>query len=110
MATATELIDGKLKLAQQEDTLNFMEQQSLSQLIAYSKSAEPAPGGGNANAAQLDGPVAVQPPLLKLSKVPDGQDPATVIGPLLSAGSTVVFSAIVFVEGKETNVIGFREK
>jgi hypothetical protein len=56
----------------------------------------------------LEGPVAVQPPLLHLIAVADGQDPATSIGKLLSAGNTVVFSAIVFVADSETTVIGFR--
>lgn len=108
MATTTELIDGKLALAQQEDTLNLMEQQSLSKLVAYRKSVDPAPGGGNANEADLEGPVAEQPPLLHLIAVAGGQDPATALGQLSSAGNTVVFSAIVFVADQEATVIGFR--
>jgi hypothetical protein len=101
-------IDGKLMLEQQQDTLNTIEQTNFQKVTAYAKK-EPQPASGQVNKATLeDVPIGEQPPLLQLIAVGAGQTAQSVAAAQTTAGKTIAFQGIVFVDSKETTVIGVR--
>lgn len=108
-AVHKQLVDGGQTLAQQEQTLNFMEQVTFAKVITYAKSSRTSVAGLTANEAALeDVPIGQQPPPLHLEAVNNDTQASAVISGQVKKGKTVVFHERAFVESVEKIVMGFR--
>ena len=109
MPTTSHFVDGKNTLAQQQDTLNFMEQFTASKVITYGKNTQPSAGLKVNEAILLPVPFGQQPPPLELVAVAAGDDVAKVIAAQVSQGKSDVFHETCWVENQETMVLGVRK-
>lgn len=108
MATNRQLVNGNLKLAEQQQSLQFVEQMTFAQVIAYSKTSRNN-AAGTANEAVLDDvPIGQQPPPIQLQAAKDEAEAAKITSDQIAAHRTIVFHSVVSVTGKDTIVIGFR--
>jgi hypothetical protein len=102
-------VDGSKSLADQRNTLRFIELSGPSRLLTYTKKTAPPGTTAKVNVATFeDVPLGVSVPDLVLVEVPAGQNAVSVISDQLSHGKTIVFHERVFVSGVEKEVLGFR--
>jgi len=96
-------IDGNLKLKEQELTLRLAEQAGPYSVKTYRKAA----GSAKKNRADLvDVPLGQDIPDLEMVEVAIGTPNAAAAA--MRPGKTLAFNDLVFVEGQETQVAGFR--
>jgi hypothetical protein len=108
MAAYTELVDGKMTLAQQENHLNGLEQIGFSKVTKYVKQTTGAVAGTPLNVATLDdAPAGLH--LLYLQSVDVGASTAAVIAAQKTAGRDKIFDGTAYVSGAEKTVLGFRQ-
>jgi hypothetical protein len=108
MAAYTELVDGKMTLAQQENHLNGLEQIGFSKVTKYVKQTTGAVAGTPLNVATLDdAPAGLH--LLYLDSVNVGADTAAVIAAQKTAGRDKIFDGTAYVSGADKTVLGFRQ-
>lgn len=108
MATHSHFVDGKKAIADQQDTLNFMEQFAAAKVITYGESAQSTATLKVNEAVLMPVPFGQQPPQLVLIAVAAGDDVAKIISAQIALGKTVVFHETCWVENKETVVVGVR--
>jgi hypothetical protein len=108
MATYTELVDGNLDLAKQENSLNTHERFGQSTVTSYGKQTAGAVAGKPVNAASLDDTVPPPHPLY-LGSVDVGTSTAAVIAAQKAVGRNKVFDGTAYVAGAEKTVLGFRQ-
>jgi hypothetical protein len=109
MATHSHFVDGKKTIADQQDTLNFMEQFAAAKVITYGESPQSTADLKVNEAVLMPVPLGQQPPAIELIAVPAGGDVAAIIAAQIAAGKTVVFHEKCWVENKETVVVGVRK-
>jgi hypothetical protein len=102
-------IDGNTSLADQQNTLRFIELAGPAKLLTYTKKKNLAGSGAKVNAATFENiGLDDEIPKLFLMEVGGGQNAVAVISGQLAQGKTVVFHERVFVAGIEREIIGFR--
>ena len=102
-------IDGNTSLADQRNTLRFIEMSGPSKLLTYTKKTSPAGSTERVNNATFEGVgLGDDVPDLVLVEVSAGENAVSLIAGQLSQGKNVVFHERVFVSGVEKEVIGFR--
>jgi hypothetical protein len=108
MAAYSELVDGKMALAGQENHLNGLEQIGFSKVTKYVKQTTGAVAGKPLNDATLnDAPAGLH--LLYLDSVDVGASTTAVIAKHKKAGRDLVFSGTAYVSGADKTVLGFRQ-
>lgn len=107
--TVTQSVDGKKTIADQADTLNFVELFTASKVITYGESPQSTATVKANDAVFVPAPFGHQPPAIELIAVPADGDVAAIIAAQIAAGKTVVFHEKCWVENKETVVVGVRK-
>lgn len=101
-------VDGSTTLAQQRDTLRFIELAGFfNKLLTYVSSSNTGEAGEKVNLASFER-TQQKPPDLILVEVGDGQNAVSIIADQLANGKQVVFHEKVFVSGVKKEVLGFR--
>jgi hypothetical protein len=99
-------IDGNTSLADQQNTLRFMESAGVFlKLLTYVRS--PNGGGQKANLASFERTQQLPADLI-LAEVAPGQNAVSIVADHMAANRQVVFHERVFVSGVEKEVFGFR--
>jgi hypothetical protein len=103
---AEHFVDGALEIAEQEDTLNFIEQAAFGKVVAYVASTE---SSSPANVATIeDSAIGDEPGGLHLVAVASTDDPAPAIATEAAAGRVLAFRGNAFVTGQLAMVLAFR--
>lgn len=101
-------IDGRTTLAQQRDTLRFIEIAGFfNKLLTYVSSSATGEAGQKINMATFER-VQQKPADLILMEVGPGQNAISIIADQLQRGKQIVFHERVFVSSEEKEVLGFR--
>lgn len=101
-------IDGDTTLAEQRNTLRFIELAGVfNKLLSYLSSPNEGAPGQKVNLASFE-EVGHKPKDLVLVEVKPPATAVSIIADQLAAGRQIVFHERVFVSGAETEVLGFR--
>ena len=102
-------IDGNSPLADQQNTLQFIELAGPAKLLTYTRKPSPEGSSAKVNLATFESiGLDEDIPELVLVEVGGGQNTVAVISQQLAQGKTVVFHERIFVGGIEKEVLGFR--
>jgi hypothetical protein len=101
---STQIIDGKLSLADQENTLNGMEQALSAKTVNYTGQ----PGGTQNQATLEDVPLADPLEPLYLQAVDVGGSTAALVAQYQQKGQSLAFQGTAYVSGTAKTVMGFR--
>jgi hypothetical protein len=102
-------IDGSLPLADQRNTLRFIELGGPFKLLTYVKKAPQAGSTQKVNVASFSdvGPTVKVPDLILVAVGP-GDNSVSIIADQIADGKQVIFHEHVFVSGSDQEVLGFR--
>ncbi len=102
-------VDGNASLADQQNTLRFIELAGPFRLLTYKKKTTTSGATQKINMGIFeDAPLGSEIPKLILVKIPSSGNAVSVIAEHLADGKQVVFHEHVFVDGKDAEIIGFR--
>ena len=103
-------VDGNNPLKNQSDQLTAIEQEEKAELVEYAR--EEDCGDRKLNRARFDNRMEKEERELHLVVVPPGQSPDAVVRAQRSQGNRPVFDtpSNVYVDGQETQVLGFKDE